>query len=230
MDPTPRSPFAGWPETERDIDANGRSTFTVRPVYLTPQGAKAAGPLATLTALAVMVFCLLGMMKTRDAPTAAYLLAMFGPWLFHWMFVHLWCALLTATTEIVLSAARFSVRRGGDWEHYDRTLPHRFALVPHDKARAEREFNDFRRQAAATEKRKAARTYTWYGESWHLSFDYLGQRNDVLTIYGRPAALALRDRLKACDDVLDAETRKGGVALSPAQEWGEQPGDIPSGA
>jgi hypothetical protein len=35
-------------------------------------------------------------------------------------------------------------------------------------------------------------------------------------------------RLKACDDVLNALVHRGqGTPLTPLDEWGEQPGEIP---
>ena len=67
----------------------------------------------------------------------------------------------------------------------------------------------------------------WFANSFHL-LDYLGQRNDVLTVFGPKEAMAIVTRLNACDNVLDALARRGqGTPLTPADEWGDQPGAIP---
>ena len=40
--------------------------------------------------------------------------------------------------------------------------------------------------------------------------------------------MAIVTRLNACDSVLDALARRGqGTPLTPADEWGDQPGAIP---
>lgn len=79
--------------------------------------------------------------------------------------------------------------------------------------------------------RKPIRKQRWYANSFHVSFDYLGQRNDIMTVYGQKEAVAIATRLKACDDVLDALARRGqGTPLTPADEWGDQPGAIPETA
>jgi hypothetical protein len=127
----------------------------------------------------------------------------------------------------MLTLDQFSVEKMFGWRHYDRLLPHRFALVQHDWAQAEQENAEF--QAAQAQRRgKLIRKRRWYSNSFHVSFDYIGQRNDVLTVYGQKKALAILTRLNACDNVLDALARRGqGTPLTPEDEWGDQPGAIP---
>jgi hypothetical protein len=110
---------------------------------------------------------------------------------------------------------------------FDRELPHRFTLVPHDWIQAELDEGEFRMQQAQLAK-KPIRKQRWYAKSFHVSFDYLGQRNDIMTIFGQKEAVAVATRLKAVDDVLDAIAHRGqGTPLSPEKEWHDQPGAIP---
>ena len=71
----------------------------------------------------------------------------------------------------------------------------------------------------------------YYQDSYHLAFEYVGQRNDVATIYGRPEAQAVLARMKSVDEVMTAHANRGdGTPLRPQQEWVEQPGAIPETA
>lgn len=135
--------------------------------------------------------------------------------------------LLRKRTRLVLTLDQFSVETMFGWKHYDRLLPHRFALLQHDWAQAEQEHAEF--QAAQAQRQgKLIRKRRWYANSFHVSFDYIGQRNDVLTVYGQKKAMAILTRLNACDNVLDALARRGqGTPLTPEDEWGDQPGAIP---
>ena len=51
---------------------------------------------------------------------------------------------------------------------------------------------------------------------------------DFIGIRSPKEAMAIVTRLNACDNVLDALARRGqGTPLTPADEWGDQPGAIP---
>lgn len=153
-------------------------------------------------------------------------LALIGPWLAHPLIWRLYRVLLRKETEIIITPEEFRFRSWKGWRTYDRQLPHKFALIPHDKARAEKEAHDLETRREQARGQFVSKT-RYYGESYHLSFEYLGQRNDVLTIHGRKEALAVLARLKACDEVMDAEARMGdGIALDPEDQWSDQPGEI----
>ncbi|WP_339635769.1 hypothetical protein [uncultured Sneathiella sp.] len=97
----------------------------------------------------------------------------------------------------------------------------------HDYAPEENRLHDFEVRRAA-QKGKVVSKLPIYGESFHLSFEYMGQRNDVMTIYGQKVALAVLARLRACDQVLNNQASVGdGFATRPEDQWADQPGDIP---
>jgi hypothetical protein len=221
------SPFAGFPLTKEITDRSAGPGFLVTPVTLTPARARLAellGHLGGMSATGGMLYGLAtisGLSFTDDVLGLGGALVAWGvlkPLLRHY---------LKAGTAIRLTGDRVSVRGRWGWKHYDRQLPHKFSMVAHDKARSEREQLDLAQRREQL-KRQAVGHVRYYGESWHISYDYLGQRNDLLTVYGRKDALAVLARLKACDEVLDSAARTGqGSALSPADEWGDQPGAIP---
>lgn len=221
------SPFSGRPQTRQAIDREGNLSFTVTARELTPVRAKIADFCAGVSAIALLVGGVLIANDYSDAQEPLWWVIVIGPFLGFPLYQLLWRYALRKTTRMELSADRFAVPSWLGWKRYDRKLPHKFTLVPHDWARIEAEDHEFTiRQAQMNG--KLIRPTRYYGESWHLSFEYLGQRNDVLTIFGRKPALAVLTRLIAVDEVLDAHARMGdGVALTPGEQWGAQPGDIP---
>jgi hypothetical protein len=225
-----RSPFAGKPATWQVTDRNGLPAFHVEPRVLTPFRAMAVSSLSNLGTLAGIGYGLLTA-AGADNPDGGMLVAAIAvPVAGGLMLRQMLDSLLRKRVRIMLTLERFSVRTLFGWKHYDRELPHRFALVPHDSTQAERDEEEFRMQQAQIT-RKPIRKQRWYADSFHVSFDYLGQRNDIMTVYGQKEAVAIATRLKACDDVLDALARRGqGTPLTPTDEWGDQPGAIPETA
>jgi hypothetical protein len=224
------SPFAGKPATWQVVDHNGAPAFRVEPRVLTPVRASAVGLLTKLGGLAAVLYGLVSVASAAK-PTfgmlaGAMVAAAFGTVALN----RALDSLFRKRVRLMLTADRFSVRTLFGWKHYDRELPHRFALVPHDWTQAEREQQEYEMQQAQLH-RKPVRKQRLYGNSFHVSFDYLGQRNDFMTVHGEKEAVAVVSRLKACDDVLDALSRRGqGTPLSPEGEWGDQPGAVPEDA
>ena len=223
----PQSPFAGFPATRKHTDKSGNLTFTVTPLVLTPLRAKAADLLGDVSAAALLIGGVYVVSHLPDATGAHWLASLFAPWLCHHLFKVIWRYLLRKETKLVLTADEFRVWTWLGWKIFDRQLPHKFAAIRHDMTVVERDRNDLEvRKAQASGKIISKPRY--YGESFHLSFEYLDQRNDVMTIFGQKEARAVRDRLKAVDEVLNAAMRKGtGIPLNPEQEWSDLPGDIP---
>jgi len=97
-------------------------------------------------------------------------------------------------------------------------------MMKHDKAREERELHERQKFRAQTRNEVISRK-RYFDESFHIIFDYLGQRVDVVTIYDQKRAAA---RLKACDKVMDTKNHMGeGEVLSPGEQWGDTPGSLP---
>ncbi|MGA7178911.1 MAG: hypothetical protein WBX11_04900 [Thiobacillaceae bacterium] len=227
MKQTLRSPFAGKPRTWQTSDRGGNPAFHVEPRILTPMRAMAVSFLTKLGTIAGIGYALLNV-ANADHPdagmlAAAIIIPVIGGIVLHQTLD----SFFRKRVRLMLTEQRFSVRGFFGWKHYDRQLPHRFALLPHDWLQAEQAANEYQMQQAQLA-HKPYQKQRWYAESFHVSFDYLGQRNDIMTVYGQKEAVAIATRLKACDDVLDAFARRGqGTPLRPADEWGDQPGAIP---
>lgn len=142
----------------------------------------------------------------------------------------LWQALarwaLVRTTRLTLTLDRIRVRRWFRWDEYDRTLPHSFALLRHDKTRQEERDNEFRVRLAQAEG-EVIQPREWYGRSLHLALDYVGHRIDIAEIYGARKAQAVLARLNAVDALLDRQLHHtAGLALASADDWGPEPGEV----
>jgi len=222
-----KSPFAGKPDTEQHIDDQGAMSFTVTTRTLTPLRARVTDAVTTLL---VLYIALIGIViGIRQSDPWAWVFLVGGP-LAGSRVIRRWIAEECETRTVMrFTDTSFAVKRGlfGKWESFDRRHAHRFALVPHDRAREEQAAHEYEQRVDQTKGRARWRT-PYYQDSFVVSFEYLGQRNDLITVYGRTEALAILARLKACDEVMEAQARNGkGVPLTPRDEWGEQPGDIP---
>lgn len=221
-----RSPFAGKPVTRQVADRNGSPAFYVQPRVLTPVRAMAANWLAGAGVVAGLAYGLSAVASTPNPDSGMLVAAATVPLAGGFVLYGALRSLLRKRVPMILTLEQFSVKSLFGWKHYDRLLPHRFALLQHDWTQAEQEQQDFR--AAAQRRGKLVKKQRWFGKSFHVSFDYVGQRNDVLTVFGPKEAMAIVTRLNACDSVLDALARRGqGTPLTPADEWGDQPGAIP---
>jgi len=220
-----RTPFQGGPKTRQILDAREGLMFKLTPNELTPMTARAADGLATASAvgLAWLGFYV-GPALLQDPPDWAWLAILFGAFFSYAVLKEAYRALFRMETRIEMTAARFSYRVWYGWKHFDRALPHKFVVIEHDKARLEQEKHALEMRTGRGRQELKTR---YYGESFHIVFEYVGQRNDVLTVFGRNEALAVAARLRACDGVLDQQARMGdGLPLAPDKEWDDQPGDI----
>ena len=73
-------------------------------------------------------------------------------------------SLLRKRFRLMLTLEQFSVKTLFGWKHYDRLLPHRFALLQHDWTQAEQEQQEFQ-AAQAQMKGKLLRRARWYASS-----------------------------------------------------------------
>lgn len=221
------SPFHGEPRTEQFTDENGNTAFHVTPKALTPLRVKLAEFLALMSCLGLALGGFNALTQAQHPADWLWWLVLLGPWLAYPLLNRLWRLNLRKETRIVLTIDQFKFMSWKGWRKFDRKLPHRFALILHDKTQAEKDAHELAvREGQARGQVIAPKRY--YTDSYHLSFEYIGQRNDVLSVYGHKEALAILARLKACDDILDAEARMGdGISLDPEDQWNDQPGDIP---
>jgi len=220
------SPFDGEPRTEQFTDKSGNTAFRVTPQVLTPLRVKLAEFLAGMSALGLMGGGFYALTERPDASAWLWGAVLLGPPLAFPLLNRFWQLFFYSETKMVLTIDEFKFRSWNGWHKYDRKLEHRFALVLHDKTQKEKDENELAvRQGQARGQVIAPKRY--YGDSFHLSFEYLGQRNDVLTVYGHKEALEILARLKACDERLNQLGSMGdGIALDPEDQWTDQPGGI----
>lgn len=222
----PLSPFHGWPRTRQYRARDGALAFRMVADALTPLRAKLADGGAVLSAIGLFAG---GMKVVTEIPNPGWLVAaaIAAPFAACPVLKAIYRSLLRKPTILHITTGLVQVQSLLGMRTFNRELRHRFSMVPHDKTRIEQEKNDLKvRRAAQGGRVIGAKTY--YGQSYHLSFDYLDQRNDLLTVFGQKDALGILTRLKAIDDVLEAELRRGdGESLDPRTQWKERPGEIP---
>lgn len=222
------SPWDGFPKTRLETDENGKRCFIVTPRVLTPMRAKAAEGMTMVIAVALTAIGFIYLSGRPTEPAAwTWFVVPFLPWLFIWLIYGFAAYIFGKETKIVLTEKRFEVHGFITKRVFDRTLPHSLSLFQHDWAEAEMRENDFAIRKAAREGRVIQKT-PYYADSAVVSFDYLGQRNDVLVAYPKTTAHNVLTRLQACDAVLNRQIGSGdGVTTDPSDQWRDQPGDIP---
>lgn len=219
-------PFAGEPATTQFTE-DGQPGFKVTAKFLTPGRRRLADLLGLGVCLSICAAAITAMSpEASDQPFWAWPLATVAPLFFRRQVSDLFATTLRTTTRIVFTKKRIRVRRGLRRQSFDRALPHRFLMLAHDRALDERERHEF--AARIAQQGQLVRKKKYYGDSYHIVLEYLGQRNDLLTVYGRKEALAILARLKAVDEAVDRHAATGAQTLfTPRDEWAEQPGGIP---
>jgi hypothetical protein len=221
------SPFDGGPATHERLDEHGNPVITVRICEWTPlrlKWAEALGVIAGILIGALDGYVLYILGVTGPALLIAWLLILMAGGYLAMDFIH---GKMLKRTEVVFTPQEFRVKDGTEWFVYDRTLNHRFLMMKHDRAREEREKHDLQIRRAQMRGNVIAIT-RYYDDSYHIVFDYLGQRFDVVTVYDQKRATAVAARLKACDQVMDTKGKMGeGEVMSPDEQWGEVPGKLP---
>src|SRR3954451_14488551 len=221
----PRHPFDGKPTTREQADEYGNPEFHVSARVLTPLRAKIADRLGEITACAGTAGAII--VGLNHEPSAAPLLCGAAIWLLHGAFEQGWRECLKRRADIAVTPTEFRFRSWRGWIGFDRALQHRIGFLPHDRAREERDQNELKIEKAR-QARKVVQPRRYHQESYHLSYELLGQRNDIIEIYGRPDAQAVVARLRAIEDVLNARAKRAdGTPLKPGDQWVEQPGAIP---
>jgi hypothetical protein len=222
---TVRTPFDGKPRTREETDENGNLAYRVTARALSPRAAKIADNLGETTT-AGLILLIGGYILEHDLPPTALLFAA-ALWFLHPVFEKLWREALKRTVEIVVTADQFRFRRGMRWITINRVLRDRFALVHHDLARLEHDQHEL--EVLKAQKRgKIVQPKRYYQDSYHLCYELIGQRNDIIDIYGRPDAQAVLARLRAIDDVINGRAAWGnGTVTRPGDQWVKQPGVVP---
>lgn len=238
----PCGPFDGKPKTVALYGPNGELVgYLIEASYLTPDAAKSekGTPFCLTLAMASASTALAGCIPPQalDALDHAIsasqtlagvvsIVALVLPFLVYYFAKKLVRKILskTAIIQITRDELRIKDRRG--WKVWSRHLPHRFALLEHDKALQEWIAEDLKVQKAA-QRGKIIQPKRWYQDSRHVVFEVIHQRVDIAEVYDVKETRALQARLTGCAQVIDA--MNGGVGtLQPQDEWAAGPGDLPN--
>jgi hypothetical protein len=222
------TPFDGLPETREVTDDDGRAEFHITACPPTPASVRYGDIMGTVVTLFWAGIGLYSLPQ-QDYPLVGAALFVAGPILAHGWLRRLFAEELAVTTRIRFAEDTFAVKRGSeDWQVFDRRHPHRFVLLPHDRAQEEKDRHEYEK-ARASIAHRAVLPRRYYTSAFHVVFEYLGQRHDICEVHGPKEAQAILTRLLACDSLMDAQASKGkGLPLTPADEWAPQPGDIPA--
>lgn len=221
------TPFEGDPRTERLLLPDATIKFRMYPRELTPLRAWFADKTAgTLSFLGGLEGALVLYERGTQSPWS-WSIALGAPFIGYAILLRVFRALLKRPSQIELTGPHFRFKQKGRWQTYDRRLSHRFSLHPHRLGRKEQQSHQKQMQLAARRGQTLFKK-AYYAESYHLVFEYLGQAQEIVSIYDRERALKVLNRLKACDEVLNNEVGSSdGIALDPEEQWTEGPGDIP---
>jgi hypothetical protein len=94
-------------------------------------------------------------------------------------------------------------------------------MLAHDKAPDEEDEIEASRRGG-----RAGVPRRYYTRSYVVTYDYLGQRHDIVVMMGKKEASALHARLVLCDRLLDAERNRRDAALTTGPDWAPETGVI----
>ncbi len=212
------SPFRGKPRTTSSKTADGKPIYKVKAETLSPFRAKVADKITPF--LYGFFLC-----------SALYLAVMHMPKATGWHYAGLavvaissWFpikyglyALFKRQLHVTFTKDTIKVRRFVFPKKYDRNQQHTFYITPHPKKDQE--------ERLLTHKEKERETHwhtrpykRYYGDSYILKLDYMGQPIPLISIYRHKDAEIVPPRLNLCDRLLDNGS-DGGQILSPDQDW-----------
>lgn len=213
------SPFQGNPRTKQTTDEDGNIKFIVYAEYITPERYF----ISLIIARILIFITAINLIQDNYNDyyeynfrniliTAAILYGVYVWFKFEAKLILSKTKTIEITKDFIVVKGLFKSRV------FSRDIPHKFSIIPHDKTQRENDKFDFNRG------KKRNRLYS---ASYHLSLDYMGQRNDLITIYEHKNAMAIASRLTACCEVASASTGlTGGTPISPKQQWDNSGGEI----
>ncbi len=223
---TVRSPFRGRPSTKITVDSSGHTRIVVHLRALTPLRARLSLYTAIVASTALFLSGTYGMAVDGHLTAIAFAkltgisIVSFPA---SWMALR---QLLKRNATVHFTADRITVQKPFGKRIFERSHPHGFVLLPHDKAEKEQDRHAF------LDRKRPPKPWSWnrkkyYGTSFHVVLECFGERYDILTVYGLKKATAFQARLQACDAVMDgADFGDSGVSLSPDTDWRVEAGGL----
>lgn len=222
-----RSPFENGPRTVIRRDEEGQENYHVYPAAIGPRMAKLADILSLGVAVLSGAGALAGVAFIPDAPVWAYAPPLAVPFAAYPLIRRGLHRLFSRSVHVVYTPDRFIIHGWFRKKVFDRNMPHKFTLYAHRHAEREADMIAFRKQHGA--KRWWQRPpQSYFGKSQHLAFEYMGQRNDIILIYGPHEAHDILTGMIARDDLMDGKAGNGrGQVLTPEEDWIETAGELP---
>ena len=221
------NPFKGRPHTRLHYDEAGQPWFAVTISELTPFRARSADALADLCTWLFLIFLVMFMSGIAYLSAWYWAIGLILPIVIHPVTKRFIRVLFRKQKTVVFGPETFSIKNVFGNNDFNRSLEHRFLLLPHDNTKREKE--DIALKVVRA--RRTGRIISpekYYGESFHLVYQHLGERFDITSIYGEIPAHRALDRLTAINKVIDSKTYSApGMPLSPTDEWHPQPGELP---
>lgn len=221
-----RSPFQNGPRTEITSGKDGKDIYNVHIAAKGPRMTKLADWLALGAAAATGIGAIYGATQLGEASAWQFGALALSPVPAYFLVKYSLYEAFKRHVRVVFTPDRFTVHGIFGPKVFDRNMPHKFTLYPHRLAdREERKLAFRESQMRGRWWGRALKRY--FSKSYNLSFEYMGQRNDMLTIYGENAALDILTGLNTRDELMDGQARNGrGHVLEPETEWSDQAGEL----
>ena len=207
--------FKGQPKASAQVNRKGDLTVDVIINELTPLRAKLADNVAGLMTITALGYTLYDAAQMQNPGWPLWVAAIALPFVFHPLTKWSVRSSFKRKQRVRFTKDRFEIGAWPTKKKFDRLLDHSFTLPPHDKRMDEREAHELQIMRGR-QRGKLVQPEKYYGKSFHLVFEFLGERYDITEIYGEREAKRALDRLKSIDLVIDAVTGTGsGKHLSP---------------
>lgn len=224
------SPYGGFPATYAiEGPKGGTAKVVVAPVVLTPLRAQFADSIGNVSTFALAAAGVGLVAMLNDPAPYWWGVAALGPWPFRELIRYGFRKLFRKRTILEFTPEHFVVhRRRGRMEVYDRQEQHRFRLDNrHEDARREARELEIKQERARM-RGQVIRPEKYYGDTFHLIFDYGNQPHFVMDIMGQEEALWVLGRLKKVTELMEKVVAMGAmVAEGPKSEWDDMAGQIP---
>ena len=211
-----KCPFIGSPPTKVLSTRTGEPIIYVSLMAISPFWVKWRNRFRFWLPVAGMCYLGAPLVELELIPLQSWIEVLIVPWVLFPLVYMIFFFLFSKTVKVIFASDKVSIVKGGRRVSFDRSLPHRFVCLEHDKAQKEAD------RGVLPKKRV-------YAKSRILAFMYYGQRLDVLDIYGFKAARRFLDRCQACDAWMEATNKHGnGFATAPYEDFSSQAGNLPA--
>lgn len=220
------STYEAFPTT---YAVEGTDKVVVAPLVLTPLRAKFADSIGNVSTFALAVAGVGLVALLNDPAPYWWAVAALGPWPFRELIRFGFRKLLRKRTILEFTPERFTVRRSRrKVEVYDRRERLRFRVDNrHEDARREARELEIKQERARM-RGLVIRPEKYYGDTFHLTFEYGDQALFIMEIMGQDYANLVRGRLKKVTEEMDKVVAMGAMFVEgPKSEWDDMAGQIP---